>query len=472
MSPNPKRRSDDGPHILVVEDDAAQARALCRLLRARGHRPVVVADVAAASAALLDRSFDLVVADVRLPDGTGLEVLAHAHTRDPGLPVVIMTAAPTVETATEALENGALRYLTKPVVIDELCHVIASGLRFRSADHSDSWAAVHRAERQARQLDEALARLYLVYQPVVSWADRAVHAYEALLRRGGELASPAQIITTAERLGRIAELGRAVRARAAADAAQLPAGVELFINLHPLELRDPELYDPDAPLSAIAHRVVLEITERSSLDDLADADTRVARLRSMGYRIAVDDLGAGYASLSMLAVIRPEVVKFDRSLVHGLRRDPTRQMVLRTLQQMCAALGVTTVAEGVETADELVAVLRAGADLVQGWLVARPAAPAPAVDFAALDQVAPGLGPRATAVLATVTGEPAWGAADLGRTLCRDVVTALDAIGGLAGCLSGASADQVADIASAMQTRAGAAASCVLAMTELFDGPS
>jgi EAL domain-containing protein (putative c-di-GMP-specific phosphodiesterase class I) len=114
-------------------------------------------------------------------------------------------------------------------------------------------------------------------------------------------------IATAERLDRVHDLGRVVRRAVAAAAEQAPERVNLFVNVHGLELADEEMFGPANPLVALAPRVVLEITERTGLDPAA-GPSRVAMLRKLGFRIAVDDLGAGYAALGALASLEPEVV--------------------------------------------------------------------------------------------------------------------------------------------------------------------
>src|SRR5262249_56020690 len=102
----------------------------------------------------------------------------------------------------------------------------------------------------------------------------------------------------------------------------------LFINLHAMELDDDSLMSAAAPLSRHAARVVLEVTERAPLEKIRDVTGRVAQLRALGYRIAVDDLGAGYAGLTSFAHLEPEVVKVDMSLIRGIDRSPMKQKLL------------------------------------------------------------------------------------------------------------------------------------------------
>ncbi|MGE3674202.1 MAG: EAL domain-containing protein, partial [Polyangiaceae bacterium] len=170
--------------------------------------------------------------------------------------------------------------------------------------------------------------------------------------------------------GRVDELSRTIRARAVS--AMTPDSGLLFVNLHTTDLLDYELYEPDAPLSRMADRVVLEITERSSLDEVKDVKRRVAVLREMGFRIAVDDLGAGYAGLTSFALLEPDIVKLDMTLIRDVHQAPTKQKLIRSIAQLCADMGMLVVGEGVETREERDTLIELGCDLLQGYFIAKP----------------------------------------------------------------------------------------------------
>ena len=186
------------------------------------------------------------------------------------------------------------------------------------------------------------------------------------------MAAPYHFFGAAERLGRLPDLGRAVRQGAAERMNELPDDVLMFINVHPRELDDEQLYAPDSPLAPFAGRVVLEITERAPLDGVRDLTDRMCRLRDMGFRLAVDDLGAGYAGLATFSQLQPEIVKMDMSLVRGVDQDPTKAAVIRSMRQLCTDLGILVVAEGVETTAERDALIHAGCPLLQGYLYGKP----------------------------------------------------------------------------------------------------
>jgi EAL domain-containing protein (putative c-di-GMP-specific phosphodiesterase class I) len=217
-----------------------------------------------------------------------------------------------------------------------------------------------------------LATLWTACQPILRAHDGSLYAHEALLRCDDPLfPTPGALLAVAERLGRLPELGRAVRAAAGAIAAT-GLGGQLFVNLHPLDLVDPELMDPGGALSPFASRVVLEVTERAPVDSVSGLVERVVDLRSKGYRIALDDFGAGYAGLNSFTTLSPEIVKLDMGLVRGLDRDTVKQKLVSSMAGLCRDLRILVVAEGIETEGEREAAVRSGCDLLQGFLFGRP----------------------------------------------------------------------------------------------------
>ena len=129
----------------------------------------------------------------------------------------------------------------------------------------------------------------------------------------------------------------------------------------------------DDPLGPIADRVVLEVTERVSLDAVADVLPTLDLLRARGFAIALDDLGGGYAGLTSFVTMRPDVVKFDLDMVRDINEIPAAERVMESLVGVCRDLGIRTVAVGIESSDELRTLQRIGVDLFQGYLLAKPA---------------------------------------------------------------------------------------------------
>jgi EAL domain-containing protein (putative c-di-GMP-specific phosphodiesterase class I) len=146
----------------------------------------------------------------------------------------------------------------------------------------------------------------------------------------------------------------------------------LFLNLHPSDLLDDELLTSHTLLSDNANRIFLEITERAAIHNVAQVRDRVAQLRRVGYRIAVDDLGAGYAGLASFAALEPELVKLDMALTQGSDKSPVKRKLIRAMCDVCKDLGVLIVAEGIETEAEMESVTLLGCDFAQGFFLGRP----------------------------------------------------------------------------------------------------
>ena len=369
--------------VLLVDDDPDIRRDYARVLRNLGCVVETAVDGVDAIEKLRATAFDLILSDITMPRLTGTAFLRAVRERDLDVPVVLMTGAPSLDTAVEAVEYGAFRYLAKPVSLDMLAQVV------RKAIHMHELARLKREAlellgAEGKQLGDrasldarfsnALEQLWMAYQPIVHWPERTVFAYEALLRSNEpSLRSPPDLLDAAERLGRLHDLGRRIRETVAGSAPQAPDGALLFVNLHAVDLNDSELLSSSSPLAGIAARVVLEITERASLDGVHDLGTKVGRLRELGFRIAVDDLGAGYAGLSSFSQLEPEFVKLDMSLIRGVDVAPRKRSVVRAMSRLCAKeLAIQVISEGVETVQERDALAEEECDLQQGYFFAKP----------------------------------------------------------------------------------------------------
>lgn len=223
--------------------------------------------------------------------------------------------------------------------------------------------------------ERALAQIDMHFQPIVRTCDGSVLGFEALMRSSdADLPHPGAMLDAAEKLHRTERLGRQVRRRVANRFSVAADDLGLvFVNLHALDLLDRSLASPYSPLSKLRHRVVLEITERASLATVADARYRIARLREMGFRIAIDDLGAGHARLEQFTLSDTDFVKLDMSLVRDIDSHQGKRRCVETILTTCRERGIQVVGEGVETEAERRTLAELGCDLLQGYLIARPA---------------------------------------------------------------------------------------------------
>lgn len=373
--PSPRGR------VLVVDDEPGLLDILGTMLADAGWQADTAPGGREALRFVDAHRYDVILSDIDMPGINGVQLLREIRARDLDVPVLLITGHPRVETAVEALEHGALRYLQKPLRERDLLQAVddASRLHRMARLKREALAAVglegrlpsDRAGLENR-FGQALASLRLVFQPILRAADATVFGYEALTRTSEpSIPHPGALFEAAERLGRVHEVGGVVRDRAAAFLARAPF-LTLFVNVHAQELTDDALLSPAAALSTHARSVVLELTERSSFEHVPNLRARVSLLRRLGFRLAVDDLGAGYAGLTSFAALNPHVVKLDMSLVRGADTEPVKQRLIGSMASLCKEFGIMVVAEGIETVGERDTVVALGCDLLQGFLFGRP----------------------------------------------------------------------------------------------------
>jgi EAL domain-containing protein (putative c-di-GMP-specific phosphodiesterase class I) len=375
--------------VLIVEDDVDLAHLFRSVLRAAGFDVECASDGRAAIDRFRQSGYDLVITDLTMPNMDGLELLRSVRRIDLDIPVVIVTAAPGVDSAIRAIEYGALRYLPKPIKNQDLIDVARQAVSLYELARMKRRALAMMGDQSRSVGDQAgldalfqnaLDALFMSYQPIISWSKREIVGYEALVRsREARMGTPAVLFDAAKRLNRFQELSRRIRVLAANSFTN--NSLRLFINVDASDLEDELLYDEASLLAQMSDRVVVELTERVSLDTVKDAHKRVSKLRDMGYQIAIDDLGAGYAGLSYFGAIEPDVCKLDMTLVRGVHSSVTKQKIVGSITRMCHELGIEPVCEGVETAAERDTLLELGCDLLQGYLFARPRSVFPEVSW-------------------------------------------------------------------------------------------
>jgi EAL domain-containing protein (putative c-di-GMP-specific phosphodiesterase class I) len=221
-------------------------------------------------------------------------------------------------------------------------------------------------------------RLSSVYQPIMDLERMVPVGVEALVRGPSDspLATPAQLFATARRVNKVGLLDWACRRSAIVGAldAGLRAPASLFVNAEPEGLATPVApgFDPTAEaLADLGVTVVLEVTERSLTASPAELLHNVDRVRESGWRIAVDDVGADRASLALLPLLAPDIIKLDLRLLAQRTPEDVAEIVNAVLAQ-CGRSGAVVLAEGVETAGHLTLARSLGATLGQGWYLGRP----------------------------------------------------------------------------------------------------
>ena len=212
------------------------------------------------------------------------------------------------------------------------------------------------------------------YQPIVRASDGRVFGYEALCRPRPHVAQDInELLETAHTAGWSADLGSYMRDISTELIDRIPDDVALFLNVHPIELDDELVIWARRRQHALSERVVFEVTEGAAVEPGCRAHAAVCELQQLGYRFAVDDLGAGYASLRTLTFLDPKFVKLDRAIIQGIDANARTQRLLVHLTAFAREEDITIVAEGVETEAECRTLQRLGIDLLQGYWLGRPA---------------------------------------------------------------------------------------------------
>ncbi len=235
---------------------------------------------------------------------------------------------------------------------------------------------LHRARRGTgrRAQAEAVAQairddaITAVVQPVVRLQGGATIGFEALARIGDRAEGPSRWLDHASDAGLRVELELACL-RAAARLGPPPGDTLLFVNVSPATLADPRVDDICADL---AGNLVVEITERDQVEDYGALRRWRDTWRGRGVSLAVDDTGAGHATLRHVLELEPDVVKLDRELVTGLDGHRPRWALIAALRVFADEVGATVVAEGVERPEEVRSLVNAGVDLAQGFVLGRP----------------------------------------------------------------------------------------------------
>lgn len=376
--------------VLIADDEAVLRDVLADVIASEADFELVGAagDADQAIALAETERPDVALVDVRMPGGGGLRVAEELRIRVPETRVLAHTAVDDRTTVVRMLERGAVGYLVKGTSPTDLLIAVRRAARGQSSISPDVMSGMVReladrlqqeetetTERQARI--ERIRRLVagegrtVVYQPIVRLHGRALVGMEALTRIQSDEGRPVdQWFLEAGRLGLGTDLELAAVRSAIAGLPRLPASTFLSVNVSYTTAETDDFFEMAGP---VAGRLVVEITEHEPVDDYDRLALALGRLRSEGARIAIDDAGAGFASLRHILLIEPEIIKLDVSLTRGIDSDPRRRALASALISFAEELRLTVVAEGIETESEESALEGLGVAFGQGYFIGRPA---------------------------------------------------------------------------------------------------
>jgi EAL domain-containing protein (putative c-di-GMP-specific phosphodiesterase class I)/ActR/RegA family two-component response regulator len=380
--------------VLIAEDDRAFRAALGDLIATDEELLLVgAAEDAEAAIALARRTCpDVALVDVRMPAGGGVRATEGIRACCPEVRVIALSAHTDRATVLEMVRAGAVGYVVKGASMREILDSVHRSLRGEvSLDGEVARDVVAelagRLERQRRfeaefvQREERIraalrdGRPVAVFQAIARLEDGEVVGVEALARFDASLIeSPLPWFEEAETVDLRTDLELAAVRAATQAAGGLRPDVWISLNVSPATaMATDELLAALAPASG--RRLVIEITEQAEVDDYAGLNHALSRLRAAGVRVAVDDAGAGYASLRHILRLAPDFIKLDGTLVRGIHTDRAQRALATALISFAGEIGATIVAEGIETERDLAALRELGVHLGQGFHLARPRRP-------------------------------------------------------------------------------------------------
>ena len=381
--------SPDPIRVLLADDEPALRTALTELLSHEDGLELIgtAADAEEAIRIAEHGRPHVALVDVRMPEGGGPHAARGISRVSPSTRVIALSAYEDRANVLAMLRAGAVGYLVKGAAAEELLNGIervAQGGMTLSAEVVGGvvaeLATQLRREEIERETDVALRSdierfvtgigVWIVFHPIEELRTRARVGLEALARFGSIPAKPPdRWFADAAALDLGFELELRMIREAVAALPRIPDGVFLSINCSHRTAASPEVAER---LDGVEHRIVLEITEHEAIDDYGALAERLAPLRERGLRVAVDDVGAGYASLRHALQLTPDIVKMDISLTRDIDRDPGRRALTTALIAFADETGMSIVAEGIETAGELHVLKQLGIRFGQGFYLAEP----------------------------------------------------------------------------------------------------
>jgi EAL domain-containing protein (putative c-di-GMP-specific phosphodiesterase class I)/DNA-binding NarL/FixJ family response regulator len=371
--------------IVVAGDEAETRGTLADLVTGEESLELVgiARDSQEAVELCMRESPDVALVDLRMAGSGGQKAFLGIRRCSPGTRLVVLSASSDPESVMRMLRAGAEGYALKGAPATEIVRALRDAALGRGSIVTDVVPGMvdrlapfdgdgdHPGKSAARVLRVLDGKgLEMVFQPIVDLGCGDIVGYEALARfHESPGASPEVLFAEAEGVGLGLELELATIRSALGRLGLLPASAFLSVNASPRTAASPRLLNL---MAGHTDRVVLEITEHAPIEDYPRLSGALARLRSEGVRVAVDDAGAGFAGLNHVLQLEPDFVKLDMALIRGIDRDETRRAVATTLLELAGAVGSTVVAEGIEREPELQALRELGVSLGQGFHFARP----------------------------------------------------------------------------------------------------
>jgi EAL domain-containing protein (putative c-di-GMP-specific phosphodiesterase class I)/AmiR/NasT family two-component response regulator len=377
--------------VLIADDEPMVLEALAQLIREEETLELVGAagdaDQAIELAAVAHP--DVALLDVKMPRGGGARAAREIRATEPLTRVLALSAHEDRTTVLEMLRAGAMGYLVKGARgADILKSIRRCALGQASLSTAITADIIRELARQFERPDADGERvedlrdqilmaargsgLMMVFQPIVELGTGRIAGLEALARFALEpKRSTTAWFEEASEIGLLSELELTAARMAVANIHRLPPGVFMSVNVSPSTAASPDFVQ--AACSATSDRLVIEVTEHARVDDYEALNEALGTIRDAGVRLAIDDAGAGFASLQHVVRLSPDFIKLDMALTRGIDADPVRRALATAMISFAGEAGATFIAEGIETPAEYETLRSLGATCGQGYYLALPA---------------------------------------------------------------------------------------------------
>ena len=381
----------DRIRVLIADDEEAVLDVLQALMASEPDLEVAGAATDAETAIELAsrEQPDVALLDVRMPGGGGPRAAREILRRSPPTKVIALSAHEEVESVLEMLRAGALGYVVKGESTDAIVRAIHRSLEEQTTFssrvtedvahalaeqlHRVSPGSEHRRREKEDRIREVLGGegLEIVFQPILDVREGEVVGLEALARFTALPRRPPDVwFAEAAAAGLLVDLELAAVRATLAHLDGLAADAYVGMNVSPDTIRSPRL--AEALEEAPVDRLVLELTEHARVDDYPALTTALSGLRARGLRLAVDDAGAGFASLRHIVLLDPDLIKLDVTLTRNVHQDEARRALVAALVAFGAQIDAAVVAEGVENEEQLNVLKEVGVRFAQGFFLSPP----------------------------------------------------------------------------------------------------
>lgn len=364
--------------ILIVDEEPIVRNKISTILEKEGYDIEIAFSSEMALQMCKNRRFDIALVDYNLSSHNGIELLEKFRVFQPSCLRVLITGMLNLHEATTASNKGLLTGIVeKPFTPEKLLGTVKNVVEIRQ-----KMIEVAKIQRQASRFEEEKIlhecfeqdSIHIALQPLIGSQDGLISAFEVFLRSNHTiLNNPTVLLRAVRKHNCLEKLSDIVFSKVVHIFNQISGDFLLFLNIHCDELSDKEkLQSRLQILQPFSSRIVFEITERHRLKTIVDWEDSIHVIKSMGFQIAIDNLGFENTTLSILSDIEPNFFKIDMSMIRNINQEPKNRKFVDLLCKLGDTMNVNIVAEGIETQDEMMVVKNCGAQFLQGFYFEKP----------------------------------------------------------------------------------------------------